>query len=99
MQIKLCRDITFTINASLCSVRNVFLKYYVLFFTLLLADANTAILIKHRALSKLHLLNHLTSECLKEQLLLLNSYYPLHKFSNGKCVFLLHAAYHTTLTH
>jgi len=52
-----------------------------------LADDNTAILIKHRVLSKLHLQNHLTSECLKEQLLILNSYYPLHKFSNGKCVF------------
>lgn len=75
------------------------LRYYVFFFALFLADDNTAILIEHRVLSELHLQNHLTSECLKEQLLLLNSYYPLHKFNTGKCVFPLHAAYHTTLTH
>lgn len=49
MQVKLYRDITFTINASLCSVRNVF-KVLCIFLHIILADDSTAILITHHVL-------------------------------------------------
>lgn len=96
------RNITFTINASLCSVRNVFLRYYVFLFILFLADDNTAILVKHNilrvAFTKSSYFIMLERAVIITELILFHCNY-IRKFSSGKCVFPIHAAYNTTLTH